>query len=59
MLGGFSADLTHTVLSRLVETIRSLFTGSSQDKIADEKKALQVDFVAQHPKKLIKKLIKY
>lgn len=28
MLGGFSADLTHTVLSRLVETIRSLFTGS-------------------------------
>jgi hypothetical protein len=47
MLGGFSADLTHTVLSRLVETIRSLFTGSPKDKIADEKKALQVDFVSQ------------
>ena len=47
MLGGFSADLTHTVLSRLVETIRSLFTGSPKDQLANKKKALQVDFAAQ------------
>ncbi|WMJ09972.1 hypothetical protein [Nitrosomonas sp. sh817] len=48
MLGGFSADLTHTVLSRLVETIRSLFTGSPRDQMANKKKALQNDFAAQH-----------
>jgi len=47
MLGGFSADLTHTVLNRLVETIRSLFTGSPKAQIADTKKALQVDFSVQ------------
>lgn len=48
MLGGFSADLTHTVLSRVVETIRSLFTGSPKDHIANKKKALQIDMTAQH-----------
>ncbi|TXI41848.1 MAG: hypothetical protein E6Q59_01560 [Nitrosomonas sp.] len=47
MLGGFSADLTHTVLSRLVETIRSLFTGSPKDQLANKRKAMQVDFAAQ------------
>lgn len=46
MLGGFSADLTHTVLSRIVETIRSLFTGSPKDQLSNKKKALQVDFAA-------------
>ncbi|MCP4606074.1 MAG: hypothetical protein GY847_37115, partial [Proteobacteria bacterium] len=30
MLGGFSADLFHTFLSRLVETFKSLFQGSSE-----------------------------
>lgn len=47
MLGGFSADLTHTVLSHLVETVRSLFTGSPKDQLANKKKAMQVDFAAQ------------
>lgn len=48
MLGGFSADLTHTVLSRIVETVRSLFTGSPRDQMTNKKKALQNDFTAQH-----------
>ena len=48
MLGGFSADLTHTVLSRIVETVRSLFTGSPRDQMTNKKKALQNDFAAQH-----------
>ncbi|OQW42930.1 MAG: hypothetical protein A4S08_10645 [Proteobacteria bacterium SG_bin4] len=48
MLGGFSADLTHTVLSRIVETVRSLFTGNPRDQMTNKKKALQNDFAAQH-----------
>lgn len=33
MLGGFSADLTYTILNRLVETFQSLFMGSTKNKI--------------------------
>ena len=33
MLGGFSADLAHTILSRLVETVESLFRGSAKSLI--------------------------
>ena len=31
MLGGFSADLLYTILSRLVETVESLFRGSTKN----------------------------
>ncbi len=37
MLGGFSADLLHTILTRLVETIESLFRGSNKS-LMDMKK---------------------
>lgn len=42
ILGGFSADLLHTVLCRMVETFKSLFEGSTQnilDAQAQEAKA--------------------
>jgi len=34
MLGGFSADLLYTILSRLVETVESLFRGSAKNLLA-------------------------
>ena len=46
MLGGFSADLTYTLLSRLVETIQSLFVGSSKDIIATKELELKANFTA-------------
>ncbi len=43
MLGGFSADLVFTILSRFVETLESLFRGSSKNMISAgiEKKSVQ------------------
>lgn len=43
ILGGFSADLVYTILSRFVETLESLFRGSSKRLISAEvnKKNLQ------------------
>ena len=40
MLGGFSADLFYTFLSRLVETFQSLFQGSTKNKL--ESKTLEM-----------------
>ena len=34
MLGGFSADLLHTILNRLVEAVESLFRGGSKNVVA-------------------------
>lgn len=34
ILGGFSADLVYTLLSRMVETLRSLFLGSTENMVA-------------------------
>lgn len=36
ILGGFSADVAYTVLSRLVETVESLFQGSTKNLIANK-----------------------
>lgn len=47
MLGGFSADLTYTILNRLVETVQSLFTGSPKNQITGKKQAIQADFESQ------------
>lgn len=41
MLGGFSADLLYTILHRLVETVESLFKGSTKNLI--DLKQLEVD----------------
>lgn len=47
ILGGFSADLAYTVLSRLVETVESLFRGSSKsmvdNQVAEQKNRLDDD----------------
>ncbi|MFC1749824.1 hypothetical protein ACFL2V_13575 [Pseudomonadota bacterium] len=47
ILGGFSADLAYTVLSRLVETFESLFRGSTKtiinNQIGEEKNRLDED----------------
>lgn len=42
ILGGFSADLVYTILSRLVETVESLFKGDSGDILAQKQAAMQV-----------------
>ncbi len=47
ILGGFSADLTYTVLNRLVETVQSLFTGSPKSQILEKKQEMQVSFESQ------------
>jgi len=41
MLGGFSADLTYTILSRLVETFQSLFMGSAKNMIESKEQELK------------------
>jgi len=46
MLGGFSADLTYTVLSRLVETFQSLFMGSAKLKITSKEQELKANLAA-------------
>jgi hypothetical protein len=38
ILGGFSADVAYTVLNRLVETLESLFRGSTKDQINNQVK---------------------
>jgi len=37
LLGGFSADLVYSILSRLVETVKSLFTGDASAQAEAEK----------------------
>jgi len=60
MLGGFSADLLHTILSRLVEAIESLFRGSTKSVIAyqlqEEKSRLASAQVQQQSKLAIELL---
>ncbi|MDH3973138.1 MAG: hypothetical protein OEV42_02555 [Deltaproteobacteria bacterium] len=43
MLGGFSADLTYTILSRLVETFQSLFMGSAKNQITAKEQELKAN----------------
>ena len=38
ILGGFSADVAYTVLNRLVETLESLFRGSTRDQVNNQVK---------------------
>lgn len=42
ILGGFSADLVYTILSRLVETVESLFKGDTGDLIAQKEQEFQL-----------------
>lgn len=46
MLGGFSADLTYTILNRLVETFQSLFVGSSKNIITAKEQELKANLAA-------------
>ncbi len=54
MLGGFSADLAYTVLSRLVETFESLFRGSAKtivkSQLQEEKSRLVGQQIQQQSK---------
>ena len=47
ILGGFSADLTYTVLSRLTETFQSLFMGSPENRLKQVKQEKQVELEHQ------------
>lgn len=42
ILGGFSANLVHRVLSRLVETVEQLFKGSANEVVAQKEKDLML-----------------
>lgn len=60
ILGGFSADLAYTVLSRLVETFQSLFRGSTSSLIASqvqEEKTRLADLQSQQQMKLVAELM--
>ena len=60
MLGGFSADLLHTVLNRLVEAVESLFRGSTKSVIAyqlQEEKSRLTNAQVQQQSKLAIELL--
>lgn len=41
ILGGFSADLVYTFLNRMVETLKSLFQGSTREMIANQSQEIE------------------
>lgn len=47
ILGGFSADLLYTILSRLVETVESLFKGSTQNLIEMKQQEAETNLATQ------------
>ncbi len=54
ILGGFSADLVYTFLNRMVETVKSLFQGSTEEMVKSQaqeaKSKLSMDAVANNTK---------
>jgi len=62
MLGGFSADLLYTIMNRLVETVESLFRGSTKNFIAvkqEEANALLAASKVQSKIDVALKLLKF
>lgn len=47
LLGGFSADAVHRILSRMVDTVESLVRGDTQDIIASREQAVRAGFEEQ------------
>lgn len=54
MLGGFSASLVYTILNRLVETVQSLFRGSSSELISAKVKEAGTHFAAEQVQQNVK-----
>ena len=47
MLGGFSADVVHRILDRLVDTLKSLVQGSARDLVASSEQAMKAQMAEQ------------